>query len=82
MTDWSVSITNCLDRPEILDSAEFLDRLELLDRLEFLERLGCLLESCEISIYQFWRVIRWVGGGGGWCIWIIESALVPFCDSL
>ena len=83
-TNWSVGIAKCLDRPEILDRPEFLDRLELLDRLEFfdrlefLDRLLCLerLECCEISIYQFWRVIGWVVGG--WCIWIIASALVPF----
>ena len=32
----------------------------------------------KYPIYQLWRVIS----GGGWCIWIIVSALVPFWDSL
>ena len=62
----------CLDRPKFLDRQEFLVRLECLDRLECIGRLDCLVRSECISFGELG-----VGGGGG-CIWIIASALVPF----
>ena len=36
MTDWSVSITKYLDRPEIPNRLEFLDRLEVFRKSHLL----------------------------------------------
>ena len=68
MTDWSV----LTDWSFLTDWSVLTDQIfvkdQCLDTLEYLDI------KYPISVMESY----WVGGGGGWCIWIIASALVPF----